>query len=117
MVAPQPAHPQPVKEISITRLATTIFSALALMFSFGALIVAADDGGDGGGTGVQAGSVKATSAVLEESAIPSTATAVKLSEFKIEPQMVMVEKGGALKVTNSGAAPHTLAVEGTDLVT
>ena len=115
MDAPQPAHSQPVKEISITRLATAIFSALALMFSFGALIVAADDGGDGGS--VQAGNVKATSAVLEESAIPATATAVKLSEFKIDPQMVMVEKGGALKVTNSGAAPHTLAVDGTDLVT
>src|SRR5688572_9890246 len=117
MVAPQPAHPQPVKEISITRLATAIFSALALMFSFGALIVAADDSGDGGGTGVQAGSVKGTSAVLEESAIPATSTAVSLKEFSFDPKMVMVDTGGVLKVTNAGAAPHTLAVDGTDLIT
>jgi uncharacterized cupredoxin-like copper-binding protein len=116
MAAPNPPVPtQPVKEISVSRLATAIFSALALMFSFGALVVAADDDGDG--QSVQGGSVKSASAVLEGSAIPATATAVKLSEFKIEPTMVIVGKGGALKVTNSGAAPHTLAIDGTDLVT
>ena len=64
-----PAPNQPVVEIKLTRLATAIFSALALMFSFGALVVASDN------------------------------------------------KGGVLKVTNKGAAPHTLSVEGTDLVT
>src|SRR5581483_6126922 len=35
----------PQGEVSITRLATALFSALALMFSFGALIVAAGDDG------------------------------------------------------------------------
>jgi plastocyanin len=116
MDAPQPTPPQPVKEISITRLATAIFSALALMFSFGALIVAADNDG-GGGQAIQAGSVKGGSAVLEASDIPATATAVTLKEFSFDPKMVMVDQGGVLKVTNKGAAPHTLSVEGTDLVT
>jgi uncharacterized cupredoxin-like copper-binding protein len=31
--------------------------------------------------------------------------------------MVMSEKAAVLKVTNNGAAQHTLSVEGTDLVT
>jgi uncharacterized cupredoxin-like copper-binding protein len=113
MDAPNPVPTQPVQEISVSRLATAIFSALALMFSFGALVVAADDGD----TQSQGGSVRAASAVLEGSAIPATATAVKLTEFKIDPTMLMVEEGGALKITNAGAAPHTLAVDGTDLVT
>jgi hypothetical protein len=118
MDAPQPPVPaRPVVEISIMRLATTIFSCLALMFSFGALIVASDKGGSG--KVVQSGSVNATpaSAVLDSSAIPGGATAVTLSEFSISPKMVMVDKGGVLKVTNDGAAQHTLSVEGTDLVT
>jgi hypothetical protein len=110
----QPVPTQPVQEISLSRLATAIFSALALMFSFGALVVAADDGGSGN---VQGGSVKSAGAVLEGSAIPATATAVKLTEFKFDPTMVMVGEGGALKITNSGAAPHTLGIDGTDLVT
>ena len=118
MSAPQPTTtPQPVVEISITRLATAIFSALALMFSVGALIVAADNNNSGQGKAVQAGTVKQTSAVLDGSAIPATATAVTLKEFSIDPKMVMVDQGGVLKVTNKGAAPHTLSVEGTDLVT
>jgi uncharacterized cupredoxin-like copper-binding protein len=117
MNAQQPlAPPQPVVEISITRLATAIFSALALMFSLGALIVASNNDGGGGKT-VQAGSVKASSAALEGSAIPATATAVTLKEFSIDPKMVMVDAGGVLKVTNKGAAPHTLAIDGTELVT
>jgi uncharacterized cupredoxin-like copper-binding protein len=31
--------------------------------------------------------------------------------------MVIVKKGGVLKVTNDGAGQHPLSVEGTDLVT
>jgi len=117
---PQPAQPaQPVQEISITRLATAIFSVLALMFSLGALIMSNNggDGGSGTATTSQAGSVKTISAVLEGSAIPATATAVTLKEFSFDPKMVMVDAGGVLKVTNKGAAPHVLAVEGTDLAT
>jgi plastocyanin len=114
MAAQSPTQPQ-VTEISVARLSTAIFSVLALMFSLGALIVASDNS-DSGGKTVQAGAVK-TSAVLENSAIPATATAVTLKEFSFDPKMVMVDQGGALKVTNKGAAPHTLSVEGTDLVT
>lgn len=117
MYAPQPpTSPQPVKEISLTRLYTAVFSCLALLFSFGALIVAADDQG-GGGQAVQSGSVKASSAVLDGAAIPATATAVTLKEFAFDPKMVMVDAAGVLKVTNKGAAPHILAIEGTDLAT
>jgi FtsP/CotA-like multicopper oxidase with cupredoxin domain len=114
MDAPQPIPAQPIKEISVTRLATAIFSALALMFSFGALIVASDHEGR---NVVQSGNVESAAAVLDAADIPPTASPVVLSEFKLDPKMVMVGKGGVLKVTNTGAAPHTLAVEGTDLVT
>jgi manganese oxidase len=118
MDAPQPPVPvRQVTEISVARLSTAIFSFLALMFSLGALVVAADNGGSD--KVAQGGTVnaKAASAVLDSSAVPAGATAVTLSEFAIEPKMLMVEKGGVLKVTNNGAAPHTLSVEGTDLVT
>jgi len=108
--------PAPVKTVvELTRLSTAIFAVLALMVAFGALIVASDKS-DGGGKAVLSGSVKTASAVLDPSAIPATATAVTLKEFSIDPKMVMVDQGGVVKVTNKGAAPHTLSVEGTDLV-
>jgi uncharacterized cupredoxin-like copper-binding protein len=111
-----PAPARPVVEVSITRLATALFSGLALMFSFGALIVASTN--KGGTKVAQGGTVKpATTAVLDQSAIPSGAVDVSLTEFSFTPKMVMVEKGGALKVTDGGAAQHTLSVEGADLVT
>ena len=117
MDAPHPSAPAgQVTEISVARLGTAIFSVLALMFSFGALIVASNHRGSGTSQQVQGGAVE-TSTALAASAIPSTATEVTLSEFAITPKMVMVNKGGALKVTNNGAAQHTLSVEGTDLVT
>ena len=116
MDAPNPpTPPQPVKEISISQLATSIFATLALMFSFGALIVAADNDG-GSGAAVQSGAVT-TSAVLAGSAIPADATPVGLKEFAFDPKMVMVDTTGVLKVVNQGAAPHTLAIDGTDIVT
>jgi plastocyanin len=114
MDAQQPPNPgRPVvTEIRLTRLGTAIFSVLALMFSIGALIVADNASGTEGG----AGAVK-SSAVLAASDIPSTATTVSLTEFAFSPKHVMVEKGAALKIVNNGAAQHTLAVDGTDLVT
>jgi manganese oxidase len=109
--------PAPVKTVvELTRLSTALFSVLALLFALGAVIIASNKS-DGGGKAVQAGTVKATSAVLDAAAIPATATAVTLKEFSIDPKMVMVDTGGVLKVTNKGAAPHTVSVEGTDLVT
>jgi FtsP/CotA-like multicopper oxidase with cupredoxin domain len=107
--------PAPVRQVvELTRLSTALFSILALLVAFGALIVASDKN-DGGKT-VQAGAVK-TAAVLDAAAIPATATAVTLKEFFFDPKMVMVDQGGAIKVTNKGAAPHTMSIEGTDLVT
>jgi len=108
--------PTPLKQVvELTRLSTALFSVLALLVAFGALVVASDDS-DRGGKTVQAGSVN-TSTVLDAAAIPATATAVTLKEFSFDPKMVMVNTGGVLKVTNKGAAPHTLAVDDTALVT
>ncbi|MEW6473422.1 MAG: multicopper oxidase domain-containing protein [Actinomycetota bacterium] len=111
--------PAPVSQVtevvSVARLGTAIFSVVALMLSLGALIVANNNTGDSG-TG-QAGAVKATTSVLAASAIPSDAAVVSLTEFAMSPKMVMAQAGGFLKVSNDGAIPHTLAIEGTDLVT
>jgi len=118
MDAQQPAANRTVTDvISVARLGTAVFSVIAVMFSLGALIVASDHNGGGTKTLAQAGAVSPTSAVLAASAIPSSATPVTLSEFKIDPAMVMVTRGGVLKITNTGAAQHALAIEGTDLVT
>src|SRR2546423_1939084 len=117
MDAPQPAPTKTVTEvISVARLSTAVFSAIALLFSIGALIVASDHK-TSNKTTTQGGVVSGASAVLTAANIPSGATPVTLSELKIEPNMIMVNKGGVLKVTNGGAIQHTLSVEGTDLVT
>ena len=107
--APVPAR----QVVELTRLSTALFSILALLVAFGALIVA--DRSDGGAT-TQAGAVKA-GAVLDGAAVPAAATAVALKEFAFDPKMVMVDAGGVLKVTNKGAAPHILAIKGTGLTT
>jgi FtsP/CotA-like multicopper oxidase with cupredoxin domain len=108
--------PAPLKQVvELTRLSTALISVLALLVAFGAVIVASNKSDDGG-EAVQAGSVK-TSTVLDATAVPATATAVTLKEFSFDPKMVMVDAGGVLKVTNKGAAPHVLSVDGTDLAT
>jgi manganese oxidase len=112
--SPQPVRPV-TEIISVARLGTAIFAVLALMFSLGALIVANNKEG-GTGRETSTGAVK-TSAILAGSAIPSDATTVSLKEFSLEPKMVMAQKGGVLKVVNDGAIPHTLTIEGTDMVT
>jgi nitrite reductase (NO-forming) len=109
--SPNPGRPV-VTEIRFTRLGTAIFSVLALMFAVAALVVA----DNAGGTESQAGAIK-SSAVLAASEIPSDAATVSLTEFAFSPKHVMVEKGAALKIVNNGAAQHTLAIDGTDLVT
>src|SRR5690349_9345931 len=94
MDAHHPPTSQPVAEIvSLTRLATAIFSVIALMLAFGALIVASDKN-ERDGTKVQSGVVQSASTVLAASAIPTDATPVSLTEFAINPKMVMVNKGG-----------------------
>ncbi len=112
-----PPPVRPVTEvISVARLGTAIFSVLALLFSLGALIVANNGDGDGHAAATDAGAVK-TSAILASAAIPSDATTVSLKEFAFEPKMVMAQKDSVLKVVNTGAIPHTLTIEGTDIVT
>jgi manganese oxidase len=109
--------PAPVRQVvELTRLSTALFSVLALLVALGALAVASNEDGSAAGGAAQAGSVKA-GAVLEESAIPANAVPVSLKEFSFEPKHAMVDKGGVLKIANQGAAPHTLQVEETDLVT
>jgi uncharacterized cupredoxin-like copper-binding protein len=43
--------------------------------------------------------------------------AVTLSDFKIEPKTITIGSGGTLAVSNTGASPHNLAVEGAGLRT
>ncbi len=118
MDAPQPAPSRTITEvISVARLGTAVFAAIALLFSLGALIVASDHGNGGTKTTTQSGAVSPGSTVLAASSIPGDASPVTLSEFKIDPAMVMVGQGGVLKVTNNGVTQHTLSIESTDLVT
>jgi FtsP/CotA-like multicopper oxidase with cupredoxin domain len=81
-----------------TGAAAATFAFLAVVLAFGALVAVAQK--EGGGTAVAAGG-----------------TAVTLTEFAIDPSMVMAPSGGALAVTNGGAVEHNLRVEGHDLVT
>jgi FtsP/CotA-like multicopper oxidase with cupredoxin domain len=72
---------------------------VAAVFAFAALIAVAQKD-DGGGAAVAAGG-----------------TPVTLSEFKIEPAMVVAPSGGSLTVTNNGAAPHNVHIDGTSAKT
>jgi len=47
----------------------------------------------------------------------ASTAAVSLADFKIEPASVTVASGGTLAVTNTGAVPHNLEIEGADLIT
>ena len=96
---------RPVAEVSIARLATTVFSAIALMLAGAALIVSSGKESSARTATVQAGAV-------EGAGVP-----VSLTEFAITPNMVEVEAGGVLQVTNKGAAPHSLAVDGHQMAT
>ncbi|HVW32360.1 MAG TPA: multicopper oxidase domain-containing protein [Acidimicrobiia bacterium] len=102
--------------ISVARLGTAIFSIIAVMFSLGAMVIASRHNAGGTKQPAQAGAVR-TATVLAASAIPTDAATVTLTEFAVTPKMVMANKGGALKIVNSGAIQHTLAIEGTDIVT
>ncbi len=100
--------PTKTVEVSIGRLATTVFSVIAVMLSMAALIVSAGD--DSSGAVTQHGAVAS-------SEVPAEAVTVSLSEFAISPATVEAEEGAVLKVVNKGAAPHTLSVEGKNLET
>jgi uncharacterized cupredoxin-like copper-binding protein len=72
---------------------------LAVVLTIAALVAADDDSSTSTGGG---------------GAAP---VAVSLTEFAISPEMVMVDSGGALEVTNDGSVVHNLAVADTDLTT
>jgi uncharacterized cupredoxin-like copper-binding protein len=99
-------QPEPVArpvEVSITRLATTVFSVIALMLAFAALAVSAGNDADAK-TAIQGGVVAG--------AVP-----ISLVDIALDPKVVEAGVDGVLQVTNKGAAPHSLAVEGEDLAT
>ncbi len=85
-------------------LGAWIFSFFAIVFAFGALAIA----GNALSNSEDAQSV---------AAVGGAGTKVTLTEFKIEPAMVMVSEGGSIAVTNSGTVEHNLRVKGTDLKT
>ena len=53
----------------------------------------------------------------EVSAGAGTTSTASLTELKISPATLTGAAGGSIRVTNDGAAPHNLAIEGTDLRT
>ncbi len=99
---PEPTAP-PVTEVSISRLATTVFSIIAVVLAMAALVTSADG--------------RSEAQVTQKGVVDADAVPVALAEFKIEPSSVEVQKDGTLRVTNRGVAPHILAVDGEDLAT
>ena len=85
-------------------LGAWVFSFFAIVFGFAALAVA----------GAALSNSKDAKSVA---AVGGAGSKVTLSEFKIDPAMVSVPKGGSVAVTNGGTVGHNLAVEGTDLKT
>ncbi|HEX8804359.1 MAG TPA: multicopper oxidase domain-containing protein, partial [Acidimicrobiales bacterium] len=74
-----------------------VAAVLALIFATVGLVVGAGDRADEG--------------------TAAAGATVDLSEFALTPAAVTVPAGGSLEVTNSGATPHNLTVEGTDIAT
>lgn len=82
--------------------AAVVFTLLASMFAFGALVVAAQ-------AWSRSNDAKEIAAVGG-----AGGTAVTLTEFAIDPAVVDVPKGGSIAVTNNGTVEHDLAVKGAD---
>ncbi|HEX5097188.1 MAG TPA: cupredoxin domain-containing protein, partial [Acidimicrobiia bacterium] len=83
-----------------TGASALVFSLIAVVFAFGALLTAIYADND---------DAKAASA--------AGGTSVSLTEFAITPNSATVPIGGELVVTNSGTATHNLGIDGTDLKT
>jgi FtsP/CotA-like multicopper oxidase with cupredoxin domain len=99
-------QPEPVArpvEVSISKLATTVFSVIALMLAFAALAISAGNDADAK-TVAQGGGVAG--------AVP-----ISLVDIALDPKVADADVDGVLQVTNKGAAPHSLAIEGEDLAT
>jgi len=80
-----------------------VFGLMAMLFAFGALLVA-------GQAFVRSNDAKSI-------ATDASGTAVSLSEFKITPPVIAVDTGGSLTVKNAGSVTHNLAVKSTNLKT
>jgi uncharacterized cupredoxin-like copper-binding protein len=85
-------------------LGAWIFSFFAIVFAFGALALAGN-------------AMNKSEDAQTVAAAGGSGTKVTLTEFKIDPSMVMVGEGGSLAVTNSGNVEHNLRVKGTDIKT
>jgi FtsP/CotA-like multicopper oxidase with cupredoxin domain len=84
-------------------LATVMFTLMAVVLAFVALAVAAaalDRSND-----------------AEDEAKAASATAVSLTDFRINPASLTASADGLLKVANDGAVVHNLTVRGEDLAT
>jgi plastocyanin len=46
---------------------------------------------------------------------PTSATSVELADFAFRPDCLSVDAGATITLENTGDAPHTFTVEGTDL--
>ena len=85
-------------------LGAWIFSFFAIVFGFCALAIAAN-------------ALTNSEDAKSVAAVGGAGTKVTLTEFKIDPSMVMVSEGASIAVTNAGTVEHDLAVKGTDLKT
>ncbi len=85
-------------------LGAWIFSSFAIVFAFGALALAGN-------------ALSKSEDAQTVAAVGGSGAKVTLSEFKIDPAMVTVARGGSIAVTNGGTVEHDLAVKGTDLKT
>ncbi len=81
-----------------------IFAFLAVVLAFAAIAVA----GNALSTSKDAKAV---------AAVGGAGTKVTLSEFTIEPAMVLASKDGTIAVTNAGTVEHNLTIKGTDVKT
>jgi manganese oxidase len=85
-------------------LGAWIFSFFAVVFGFCALAMAAN-------------ALTTSEDAKSVAAVGGAGTKVTLSEFTIDPAMVMVSEGGSVAVTNTGSVAHDLSVKGTDVKT
>jgi len=99
-----PTRPGPPDRRDNLMFIAVIVSGMALLtavFGVGQGYRAIDDSRTGGAEG--------------SSGAAQTAT-IHLSEFALTPATLEIASGGTITVHNDGAAPHNLAIEGTDLI-
>ena len=91
------ATPQRQDGLAVVGAFLGALALLASVFAVG-LAMRVEDDDDGGGS--------ATAGAVE----------VTLADFSIEPETIEASTGSSIRVTNTGAAEHNLAVKGTELV-